>query len=326
MQLLLKTNLIFILLLHSPICYAKGFITVAVIDSGIHLSHKALVEHEYINEGETGVDSHGRRKETNGIDDDKNGFVDDVSGWDFVENNNKPVDTNGHGTHISGIILGINTNNKKTESPIKIMSLKYYHAGANGQMNLLRSIAAMKYAIEMNVDVINYSGGGLAPDPREESLIRLAASKGIVIVSAAGNFGNNLQQEKFYPASYPSENLFAVGALNRYGRMLAESNYGRDLDFLAIGEDVVSSLPFERYGPMSGTSQATAVVTRRVALSLNTHPELKGNFKKLAETVSSQHVTQPELQAKAPLARLLPVQPVSATSEKLAQFFPPRIN
>lgn len=298
-------KLIITILVLNQTAWAKDFVSIAIIDSGIHLSHLALKNHLLINKGETGKDAQGNNKDSNGIDDDNNGFIDDVHGWDFTENSNNPIDTNGHGTHIAGIILGVEPGRQNPISKLKILPLKYFATGANGQLNLLRSVDALKYAIDRNVDIINYSGGGGSADPREEALLRLAASKGILIVSAAGNFGRNLKFHQFYPASYSIRTLFAVAALDKKGRLMRESNYGDKVDFLALGQNVVSTLPNKKFGPMSGTSQATAIVTRRFALSILSSPSLKTNLPQLENSISTARNQNAEMNLKLPAARVL---------------------
>lgn len=307
--------------LYCKMCYAD--VIVAIIDSGIHLSHKKIRDHLWQNAGEQGVDHNGRDKGSNGIDDDGNGYVDDVYGWDFVERNPSPIDHNGHGTHIAGIILGWSDSSQSAESDekIKILPLKYYHPGANGQLNMLRSLEAFKYAIDAGVDIINYSGGGIMPDPREEALIRLAASKGIVVVTAAGNNGNDLAVQKFYPASYPSKNIFTVAALDRSGRsLLKASNFGQKVQFVALGEDVESALPHQRTGPMSGTSQATAFVSRAVAMTLSDTPDLKFDPEKLSAEIRGLTEVSSQVALKAPSA--MQVGPVPKLKSNIALLFP----
>lgn len=286
----------------TKLSYAE--VVVAVIDSGIHLSHKKLRKYLWTNPGETGLDENGQDKRNNGKDDDNNGYIDDVSGWDFVERNNSPTDLNGHGTHIAGIILGWPSLSLEENRSPKILPLKYYDPDANGQLNLLRSLEAFKYAIEAEVDIINYSGGGIMPDPREEALIRLAGSKGIIVVTAAGNHGADLAKRKFYPASYSAKNIFSVAALDKTGKFLLKaSNYGEGVHFVAPGEDVESTLPHQKTGPMSGTSQATAFVTRALAMTLSDDPQLKFEFERLSSQVRGLTRVSEQVARKAPAAK-----------------------
>src|SRR5690606_23680000 len=133
-----------------------------------------LTKNLWVNPGETGLDRFGRDKATNGVDDDGNGFVDDVHGWNFVNNNNDLRDDHGHGTHIAGIIgaeggngIGISGVSPK----VSLMCLKYYDAKGSDVNNLINTVKAIDYAVNMNCDIINYSGGGVAPSADEKAAI-----------------------------------------------------------------------------------------------------------------------------------------------------------
>lgn len=320
MKTYLKLKFIFLICLTPSISNATKTVQIAVIDSGIDLSHPQIRKSLFINKGETGIDKNGNDKSTNNIDDDNNGFVDDVSGWDFVDFDNQVTDSNGHGTHIAGIILGLKDSKSKAEKNIQILPLKYYRQGESGALNLIRSIAALKYAIDMEVDIINYSGGGISPDPHERRLIQQAQQKGIIIVSAAGNYGKNLKEQKFYPASYGFKNIIAVSALSGKGRIMNESNYGSEVDLIAIGENVFSTLPHGRFGQMSGTSQATANVTRSLAKLLKTKPSLKSKKQGLVAQIGRYDITDLSTKTRVPSARSL--SPTLVPSDNMVQLFP----
>ncbi len=322
MKIILKIKFIILVSFTPTISQAGKTIQIAVIDSGIDLSHPQLRNSLFINKGETGVDENGNDKATNNIDDDNNGFVDDVSGWDFVDYDNQVTDSNGHGTHIAGIILGVSESTSKAEKQIRILPLKYYQQGESGALNLIRSIAALKYAIDMDVDIINYSGGGLSPDPFERKLIQQAEQKGIIVVSAAGNYGKNLKDQKFYPASYGFRNIISVSALSDKGRIMNESNFGSDVDLIAVGENVFSTLPHGRFGQMSGTSQATAAVTRKLAKLLAKRPSLKSQKPGLIASLGKYDITDATTKTRVPSARSL--SPTMVAGESLVQLFPQR--
>lgn len=238
-------------------------IVVAVIDTGIDEKHPALRDQLWINNQEI---------PNNGIDDDHNGFVDDIHGWNFVEDNQDLQDHHGHGTHIAGIISGQPQLNNKIKN-IALMPLKYYDPQASGFINLTNSLRALRYAIEMKADIINYSGGGMDPHPLERELLKLAEERNILVVAAAGNEYSNSDLKPFYPAGYGLKNIISVTALDFQSRMLATSNFGeKSVDLAAPGKDILSTLPGGRYGRMTGTSQATAVISKWAALLLNTSP------------------------------------------------------
>ncbi len=139
-------------------------IIVAVIDTGLDTQHEDLKNNLWKNVGEIGTDSKGRNKSTNGVDDDGNGFIDDVHGWNFVRNNNQLNDNHGHGTHITGIIAAEANNNTGIVGiapEVSIMTLKYFDPQSPGSDNLKNTIKSIHYAVKMGAHIINYSGGGL---------------------------------------------------------------------------------------------------------------------------------------------------------------------
>jgi subtilisin family serine protease len=245
-------------------------IVVAVIDTGADLLHPDIKENLWINKGESGIDSLGRDKSKNGIDDDANGLADDFHGWNFSHHNNNLKDENGHGTHVSGIVIGLD---KKRESRIRIMVLKYYDSGATGMANLLSSVRAIRYAVKMGAKIINYSGGGAFSVAEEKTAIAEAEKAGVLFVAAAGNERSNTDVYNYYPANYPLSNILSVAAHDSKGRILPSSNYGVEtVDTAALGKDVFSALPHGRRGWMTGTSQATAnasAVAARILLARN---------------------------------------------------------
>lgn len=243
-------------------------LVIAVIDTGIDPGHSDLKNHLWINTKEI---------PNNQIDDDQNGFIDDVNGWNFSQNNSKIYDFHGHGSHISGLILNSSENSNK----IKLMTLKYYSEGASGEQNLRATLEAIDYAIKMKADIINFSGGGPGFNKREFDLIQKALQQGMYLVAAAGNDGANIVKDGFYPASYPLENIITVAAHEPLkNHLLKTSNYGPNIHLSALGFEVRSTLPGNRFGKMSGTSQATAIACGALARLLIEKPFLKGDFKR----------------------------------------------
>jgi subtilisin family serine protease len=245
-------------------------IIVAVIDTGIDIKHEDLANNLWKNPGETGKDDKGRDKATNGIDDDGNGFVDDVYGWNFVSNNNQLDDNHGHGTHIAGII-GAEAGNGKgitgIAPEVSLMILKYYDPKVPGTDNLKNTIQAIKYAVKMGAHIINYSGGGTEFSQEEHDAVAEASKKGILFVAAAGNEKSNSDQHHYYPADYKLPNIISVTAIDPSTQVLNSSNYGVEtVDIAAPGQNILSCLPGNSYGYMTGTSQATAFATGAAAL------------------------------------------------------------
>lgn len=244
-------------------------IVIAVIDTGVDTLHPLLKEHLWRNPGESGVDDQDRDKSKNGIDDDGNGYIDDVHGWNFAGNNNDLRDLHGHGTHIAGIIQSV-------APKTNIMILKYFDPQSSGPENLANTVKALEYALSMKARIINYSAGGTARYAPEESILRRAQTEGVLLVAAAGNERSNSDQFGFYPAGYGLSNIIAVAALDQRRRLLASSNFGKNsVDIAAPGKDIVSTLPGGKLGPMSGTSQATAFVSGTAALLMASSPALQ---------------------------------------------------
>lgn len=245
-------------------------IVVAVIDTGLDIKHEDIKNNLWVNPGENGLDEKGRNKATNGVDDDGNGFIDDVHGWNFVSNNHKLEDNHGHGTHISGII-GAEANNNKgivgIAPEVSIMTLKYFDPVAAGSDNLKNTVKAIHYAVEKGAHIINYSGGGLDFSQDEFNAIKKARDKGILFVAAAGNERSNSDKIPYYPADYDLDNIISVTAFNPSVEVLPSSNWGvKSVHIAAPGQNVISLLPGNSYGFMTGTSQATAFVTGGAAL------------------------------------------------------------
>ena len=238
-------------------------VIVAVIDTGCDVHHPDLRNRIWHNPGEDGLDQEGAPKSENGLDDDGNGFADDLYGWNFVDSSNDVSDDHGHGTHISGIV----GSTASASSHVSLMILKYYGSESGGLENLRNTIAAVKYAVKMGATIINYSGGGVMRSAEEEDVLRWAASKGVLVIAAAGNEGLNSDFFHFYPADYDLPNILSVGAIDRSERILKMSNFGvSTVDVMAPGRNIYSTLPGGLHGYMSGTSQATAFATGVAAL------------------------------------------------------------
>lgn len=263
-------------------------VVVAVVDTGIDYTHPELKDTLWINSGESGAwkpprGMEGytacRDKSCNAVDDDANGFIDDVAGWDFVNEVPLPYDVHGHGSHISGIIAGTGGKGESGVCPgVSIMALKYYDASGVGYNNLQNTVRAFQYAVRMGALIINYSGGGTDPAPAERLAIENAKNHGVLVVAAAGNEGQNNDIAPYFPASYGTENILSVASINQESRLLPSSNWGAGrVHVAAPGQGVVSALPGGQLGAMTGTSQATAFVTGTAALLASQLPNLK-NF------------------------------------------------
>jgi subtilisin family serine protease len=181
--------------------------------------------------------------------------------WTSPENDSfgEHKDNVGHGTHVSGIITSIYNN-------VSIMALKY--------SDFADTLRAIRYAIDHGADIINYSGGGKGYSAEEFTLFKEAESRGIILVAAAGNDGEDIGRDPYYPAAYGLTNIISVAAADHDGALIKESNYGAGVDIAAPGLDIFSSMPGNKYGLLSGTSQAAAFVSGAVALIKANSPEL----------------------------------------------------
>jgi subtilisin family serine protease len=224
----------------------KEEIVVAVIDTGIDPNHNFLKENIITQKNAFGVD------------------------FSKSEKSYFPYDSHGHGTHVSGII-------KSVYPDVKIIPLKYYAPTKSGQENLDATIKALSYAVEKNVDVINYSGGGPEPSLDELKILKEAERKGILVIAAAGNEQSNIdiKNNSYYPASYNLSNIITVTAHDQNLKILNSSNWGRNtVTISAPGKRINSAIPNQRAGFMTGTSQATAFVSGVVAMLLSENSEL----------------------------------------------------
>ena len=239
-------------------------IVVAVIDTGIDTQHPDLKANIWKNPKEI---------PGNNIDDDKNGFVDDINGWNFVNNNNDVSDSHGHGTHIAGLIGAEGGNGKGLSGAapkVSLMALKYFTPSDSGSDNLNNTIKAIDYAVKNGAHIINYSGGGIKGNEKEKQAIKRAEEKGVLFVAASGNEASNIDHsERYYPASYDLQNILSITATDPSDTVLNSSNWGKTVHTSAPGIDILSCLPGGRYGRMTGTSQATAIAAGLAVLVMD---------------------------------------------------------
>lgn len=246
-------------------------VVVAVIDTGVDYTHPDLAANAWRNPGETAGD---------GIDNDGNGYVDDVYGWDFANNDANPMDDNGHGTHVSGTIGAVGNNGVGVAGvnwQVSIMGLKFLSASGSGSTSA--AIAAVNYATRMrrdfgiNVVASNNSWGGGGFSTALRDAIDAGGRAGILFVAAAGNEATNIDTTPSYPAAYTSTSIISVAATDRSNRLASFSNFGATgVDLAAPGVSIYSTLPNNRYGTYSGTSMATPHVAGAVALLAAANP------------------------------------------------------
>lgn len=233
---------------------------VAVVDTGLDLTH-------YVFANSNAVWTNPGEIPGNGIDDDGNGYVDDVHGWNFVANSPTMIDDDGHGTHVSGIILSIDQNIYTTplqESKIAIMPLKFLNGDGVGTTS--NAIRAIYYASNMGAAVINNSWGGTDYSAALHEAIAYSYTKGALFVAAAGNAATNNDSTPMYPANYDVPNVLSIAATTDYDYLASFSNFGSTSVHLGSpGVYILSTLPGGIFGTSSGTSMATPFVSGTAA-------------------------------------------------------------
>lgn len=249
-------------------------IVVAVIDTGVQIDHPDLEQNIWLNVNEI---------PDNEIDDDSNGFIDDVSGWDFAGDDNDPtpsVDganyTNTalvHGTHVAGIIGATGNNSIGVTGvnwDVRIMPIRAFDASGTSSVSNL--IASVEYARANGADIINMSYGGGSSSKLEREAIDAAYEENIISIAAAGNSNTNLNKHPQYPACYSA--VFGVSATDADDSKASYSSYGTDcIDVAAAGSNILSTYYVnteiglvDEYGYLTGTSMATPIVSGIFAL------------------------------------------------------------
>lgn len=247
----------------------KRNVLVAVIDTGVDYKHQALSPNM-------------------------------VSGYDFAENDDDPMDKTsfqnpGHGTHCAGVVgaTGLVDGGIVGMSPdVSIMPLRFLDERGSGDLN--NGIKAIDYAIEKGVDVISASWGAEVPESTAAPLleaVKRATDKGIIFVVAAGNSSKNNDKSNFFPANAPYPNVINVAASNATDGKPSWSNYGRSkVHVSSPGENIMSTLPSDKYGNLSGTSMATPLVAGMVAFLKAQDPSLTGvQIKALLQTTGAKN-------------------------------------
>lgn len=280
----------------------KKEVVVAVIDTGVDYTHEDLKDNLWRNPGEHGTDAEGKNKATNGKDDDGNGYVDDVIGWDFVSNDNKPYDLSvgmfelltggnpGHGTHCAGNVAARGFNGKGIAGVapnVSIMSIRFL--SEKGQGTIADGVKAVLYAVQNGAHILSNSWGSSGEDPNDpegsqalKDAIAYAETKGSLFVAAAGNgdqmgkgYDNDTGAKPAYPASYDHDVIVSVAALDAQDALGTFSNWGaKTVDIGAPGVKVFSTTVGSKYSDtvlnlefigMVATWDGTSMATPHVA-------------------------------------------------------------
>lgn len=243
-------------------------VIIAIIDTGARITHEDLKENLWTNPSEIAG---------NGIDDDLNGYVDDVHGINAAENSGDPKDDHGHGTHLAGII-GARGNNARGSVGVvwrcQLMPLKFMDSSGSGSTT--DAIKCIDYAIRNQAHVINASWGNVGQSFFLERAVRRTFNAGVVFVTAAGNAAQDIEETPNYPASYAFDNLITVCATTENDNIVSFSNYGsRSVDLGAPGASIYSTYfsSDTSYHKNSGSSMSAAFVSGAVALLMAEYPE-----------------------------------------------------
>jgi YD repeat-containing protein len=226
---------------------------IAIVDSGVDFTHPDLLNNQWTNQ----------RERDNGRDDDRNGFTDDLDGWDWIANDNSAQDEQGHGTSIAGIIAAQGNNGIGITGVMwkaALMSLRVLDNTGTG--DIADAIEAIDYAVEHGAQVINCSWGTDQESAALRDAIERAGRAGVVVVSSAGNSGRDIESTPYYPASYGLPNQIAVAAIDKFDILASWSNWGAThITIAAPGTDILTTQMGGGYTTVTGTSASTPLVT-----------------------------------------------------------------
>ncbi len=271
-------------------------VIVAVIDTGVGRNIEDIKDNMWVNEAEL--------KGKAGTDDDKNGFVDDIYGMDFANNDSDPMDDHGHGSHVSGTIGARGDNALDVAGVtwnVRIMALKFLSASGSGSLE--GAIKAIDYATNKGANVMSNSWGGGGFSQALMDAITRAKDKGILFVAAAGNAGQNNDNTPTYPASYKVDNILTVAAVDNKGSLASFSCFGvNSVHVGAPGVNVISTTP-SGLQVWNGTSMATPHVSGVAALLKAKFPEMKAAD--LKERIISTAKPLPALRGKVSSAGMV---------------------
>jgi thermitase len=261
-------------------------VKIAVIDTGIDYNHPDLVGNMWVNTAE----ANGRA----GVDDDRNGFIDDVRGWDFANDDADPMDGHSHGTHCAGTIGAIHDNGVGVAgvmSEVTLVPVKFLTDGGSG--STADAVEAIDYATKVGVDIMSNSWGGGGFSQALKDSIQRASAAGIIFTAAAGNDSANNDTSPHYPSNYEVPNVISVAAHTAQDDLASFSCYGRrTVHIAAPGHRILSTVKNGGYAVYSGTSMATPHVSGVLGLLLAqegrmTHASLKERMQATSNPIAA---------------------------------------
>ncbi|WP_199609699.1 S8 family serine peptidase [Flocculibacter collagenilyticus] len=247
-------------------------VIVAVIDTGVDYSHPDLAANMWVNPGEIAGD---------GLDNDGNGYIDDVHGINAINSSGDPMDDNAHGTHVAGTIGAVGNNNEGVvgvNHEVSIIGCKFLDGAGSGSTS--DAIECLNYMVTLknsgvNVRLTNNSWGGGGSSQAMQDAISANEAADILFIAAAGNSSVDNDSSPHYPSSYENEGVLSVASTTHTDSMSSFSNYGlTSTDLGAPGSSILSTVPGGGYDSFSGTSMATPHVAGAAALVLSVNPDL----------------------------------------------------
>ncbi len=250
--------------LHTGRSQAEGGHITTVIDTGVDYKHPDLKANMWVNPGEIAG---------NGIDDDGNGVIDDIHGYNAFDNNGDPMDGHGHGTHCAGTIAAVGNNETGVvgvNHKANIAAVKIFNS--EGRTNAAAIIRGIQYAEKIGSRITSNSWGGGASNAGIEQAFKDSDALHII---AAGNSGYDNDTRPAFPANYPGDHIVAVAATDHSDGLARFSQYGKkNVDLGAPGVDILSTVPGGKYDTYSGTSMATPHVAGAATLIASANPEI----------------------------------------------------